>query len=197
MSTPAPPGVFTAWRRFPWNPEAAENQPFSAAFVPSTQGLGRFDLPGNATGVLYLAETPEHAVGEWLARFRREGVAPADLLRWGYAQALVRITFSVAPDRIADLCDAHLLATFGFAPDLLAVRDRAVTQPVAARLYAEGYVGLRWWSAFGGEWHTIALFRDGLEQGHLRFETPEALRLDHPALAAAAEWLEVPIHAQG
>lgn len=196
MTVPAPPGdpgAFTVWRRFPWNPEAAENQPFSAAFIPPTQGLGRFDLADAPAGVVYLAETAEHAVGEWLARFRRDGVAPPDLRHSGHPQALVRVTCLMARPEIADLCDPHLLAAFDFAPDSLAVRDRTTTQAVAARLHAERYTGLRWWSAFGGEWHTVALFRDRLEPGTLRFGVPEPLHLDHPALLAAAEWLGVPV----
>lgn len=187
--------MITAWRRFPWDPAAAENEPFSAAFVPSTQGLGRFDLPERPAGVLYLAETPEHAVGEWLARFRRDGVSEPDLLHSGHHQALTRVECDLERDRLADLCDPHLLASFDFPPDGLAIRDRKRTQPVAARLRAEGYFGLRWWSAFGGEWHVIALFRDALAPGALVFAPPESLDLGHPSLLAAAEWLAVPVEA--
>lgn len=122
------------------------------------------------------------------------GHRPPDLRHSGHAQALVQAQCAIEPDRIANLCDARLLASFGFAPDQLAVRDRGTTQPVAAQLHAAGFAGLRWWSAFGGEWHTLALFLDRVPSGTLRFDRPEPLRLDHPTLLAAAEWLEVPIH---
>lgn len=145
--------------------------------------------------MVYYAETPEHAVGEWLARFRREGVAPADLRHSGRPQALVGVECRLPPERIADLCDPRLLARYGFAPDRLAVRDRAATQRVAAHLYSDGYAGLRWWSAFGGEWHTWTLCRDRLDTNTLHFGSPDVLRLDHPALLTAAEWLAVPIQA--
>lgn len=98
-------------------------------------------------------------------------------------------------DRLADLCDPELLASFDFPFDRLAVRDRKRTQPVAVRLHAEGYAGVRWWSAFGGEWHVIALFRDALVPGALVFAPPESLDLEHPSLGAAAEWLAVPFDA--
>ncbi len=58
------------WRVFPWEPRAAEGEPFSAAFVPGTQGSGRFDLRGGR--VLYLAESAEHAVAEKIQRFRAQ-----------------------------------------------------------------------------------------------------------------------------
>ncbi len=185
----------TLWRRFPWDPHAAAGQPFSPAYTPPSHGRGRFDLPNTEGGVLYLAETPEHAVGEWLARFRTAGVDQADLLHAGRGQAVAGVRHSLETDSIANLCDSELLARFGFPPDQLAVRDRRLTQPVATTLHDAGFWGLRWWSAFGGEWHTVALFSDRVPPGALEWQQPEPLNLSHPALVTAAEWLAVPIRA--
>ncbi|HEX8694664.1 MAG TPA: RES family NAD+ phosphorylase [Longimicrobium sp.] len=189
-------GERVLWRVFPWDPLAAEGERFSAAFVPAGQGSGRFDLPGRSSGVLYLAETPEHAVGELIQRFRNQP-APldaADLVVAGHTLALVRV--SVAPavaGRVADLCDPGLLARHGIRPDDTAARRRATSQEVAAGLHAEGYVGLRWWSAFFGEWHTVVLFRERAGAGALAYAAPTALGLAHPAVVEAARSLDVPL----
>ena len=180
------------WRSFPWDPEAAEDAPFSAAFVPSNQGHSRFDLPGRPAGVVYLAETPDHAIGEWIARFRGQALTEADLERNGRARALVSVELRDASrGRIADLCDPAELTRYGLRADQLAVRDRAVTQGIAARLYDAGLTGLRWWSALFGDWHTVVLFRDRLPTDALAYGTPEVVDFSTHALARAADWLNV------
>jgi hypothetical protein len=55
------------WRVFPWDPEARPGAPFSLAAVPRHQGSGRFDIP-HLSPIRYLAESPEHAVGERVGR---------------------------------------------------------------------------------------------------------------------------------
>lgn len=180
------------WRSFPWDPAAAENQPFSAAFVPPGQGHGRFDLPGEPVGVLYLAETPDHAVAEWLARFRGTSIEETDLMRNGKARALVAVELAgSAWDGIADLCAPAVLQHHGFRPDSLAMRDRTVTQAVAAALYERGLAGLRWWSALFGDWHTVVLFRDKIPVDALVYGAPEIVGFTTHALARAADWLNI------
>lgn len=184
------------WRVFPWDPAAAEGERFSATFVPAGQGRGRFDLPGRPAGVVYLAETPEHAVGELIQRFRNQP-APlerADLVVAGRTLALVPVTLSPAASAgIADLCDPALLARHGIRPDDTAARARPPSQRAAAELHEAGHAGLRWWSAFFGEWHTTVLFRDRLGADALDYGTPAPLHLAHPALAEAALALDVPL----
>lgn len=97
--------MISAWRVFPWDPRAAEDEPFSVSFVPGGQGYGRFDLPSQ---------------------------------------------------------DA-------------------------------GYDGLRWWSVFFGEWHTLALYADRVPIDTLRFSAPEVLELDHPAVREAADQLGISV----
>lgn len=115
------------------------------------------------------------------------------LFERGFRLALVAVEL-VADLAPVDLCDAVELGRFGVAPDRLAYRDRDVTRRIAADLHSDGTVtGLRWWSAFFGEWHTIALFSDRLRDGALRFGEPEALHLDTPAVVAAAAALGIEI----
>lgn len=185
-------GERTLWRVFPWDPTAAEGERFSAAFVAGGQGRGRFDLAGNAAGVLYLAETPEHAVAELIQRFRNQPVPldMADLIVAGRRLALVDVTIP-GTLRVADLCDPGVLARHGIAPDATAARTRATSQRIAADLHGQGYAGLRWWSAFFGEWHTVVVFRDRLAEIPFRYGSPSPLDLAHPALVEAARSLDV------
>lgn len=185
------------WRAFPWDPKAAGDEPFSAAFIPPRQGHNRFDLPGQPTGVLYLAESADHAIGEKIARFRGRRITERHLREHGRPLALVAVR--IAPALLAavtDLCDPDTLARLRIRPDILASRDRAATQGVAVRLFGElGISGLRWWSAFFGDWHTVALFRRRIQEvdDSLEFGTPEQVGLDTPALAQASAWLGVTI----
>lgn len=184
------------WRVFPWDPAAAEGEPFSATFVPGGQGRGRFDLPDRSAGVMYLAEAPEHAAAELLQRFRNQPspLDAADLLVAGRRLALVRVT--VAPDtagRIADLCDPRLLARHDVRPDDTAARTRATSQRIAALMHGNDHAGLRWWSAFFGEWHSVVLFRDRLGADALAYGAPDPLHLGHPAVTEAARTLDIPL----
>ena len=109
----------------------------------------------------YLAETPEHAIGEVLSPFRGTTFRPAYLRQHGQALALVEITLaSTLTDRIPDCTDPNVLATLGLCPDELAHHDRKITQSIARQLYTEMHAGMRWWSALTGAWHTNVVFTD-------------------------------------
>ncbi len=181
-----------AWRVFPWDPLATPGQPFSSSYVSPGQGSGRFDL--RDTPVLYLAETPEHAVAEKIQRFRGLALESFDLTESGRPLALVECDVTAAVvARIADLCDWNTLARHALGPDVVASRQRAKTQAVASLLYSAGFAGLRWWSARSGDWHTVVVFLGRREAGGLRFADPEKLTLDHAAVVEAAAALGVRI----
>lgn len=180
------------WRVFPWDPAAASGAPFSASAVPAGQGSGRFDIP-HLTPVRYLAESPEHAVGERLQTLRGERLAQENLEWYGRPLALVGVSI-VARCDIIDLCDPRTLVTHDCRPDTLVSRDRVRTQSVAARLYATGVAGFRWWSSVLGDWHTTVVFANRLPRGALRWDdTPEPLTLDHPAVRSAATVLGIAV----
>jgi hypothetical protein len=186
------PRIGPLWRVFPWDSRAEDGAPFSARFVPGGQGSGRFDLA--AGPVLYLAEDPQHAVAEKIQRLRGLSLEAFDLLEYGNPLALVRV---VLPDEVADglldLCDPAALVTHSIRPDEVAARSGNTTRAIAAEIHARGFHGLRWWSAFRGEWHTITLFLDRSPVDALDFSVPEALTVQHPAVVKAAEALMIRI----
>ena len=184
------------WRVCPWDPEASAGDPFSPQYVPSSQGGGRFDLRALPGGALYLAETPEHAVAERIQHLRGQVLEDADLVVARHRLALVSATLrDDARDAVADLCDPKVLLRLGVRPDETASRHRTTTQRIAAKVHSREHCGLRWWSAFFGDWHTVVLFRDRLSPP-LSYETPVALTPGHPALRDAAALLGVGIARQ-
>lgn len=188
------PPAGTGWRVFPWDPAAAAggaSAAYSATHVPARQGAGRFDL-GSDAAVMYLAETPEHAIAEKLQRFRGQTLDVRDLRESGHLLALVAIGGLAAfPRPLIDCCDPAELVRLGLRPDQLASRDKRVTQAVARRVYADGASGLRWWSALSGDWHSLVLFLapGRAEPAALAPGEPIPLSLEMPALRVAADAL--------
>jgi hypothetical protein len=178
------------WRAFPWDPLARAGAPFSASFVPEHQGQGRFDVQRSL--VVYLAESPEHAVAEKLQGYRGRVLREPHLRPAGHGLALAsaRLSASARAD-IADLCDPDELARRRIRPDTLASRDYRRTRAIAEALYEDLRAGLRWWSAFSGDWHTIVAFCGRLGGAGLVFGEPEPLGLNHPVVRTAAAELGV------
>ncbi len=174
------------WRVVPWDPDVDEGRPFSPSHVPPTTGRGRFDLPAACSPVLYVAESPEHAVAEALQPWRSRPLRKPHLLRAGRPLALVGV--DLAADRaseLADLCDPGVLGSLGVSADRVASRDRRRTQAVAASVWDSGHAGLRWWSWFRGDWRGVALFTARTGRS-VRFGRPEVLSPETPALREAA-----------
>lgn len=193
MTLPAP----VLWRVFPWDPEAAHGVRYSPPFTSSIQGKGRFDLPGHPEGVLYLAETADHAVGERIQGFRGQTLGDRDLMMEGHRLAVVSVSLSDAVrEEVVDLCDPGELVRHGVRPDDTASRDRRLTQGIAAAIHARGREGLRWWSVFFGEWHTIVLFRDRWAEPP-GYGEPEPLSMGHAAVCEAARALGIAVEPSG
>ncbi|HET6764112.1 MAG TPA: RES family NAD+ phosphorylase [Longimicrobiaceae bacterium] len=180
------------WRVFPWDPAAPSGAPFSAQYVvpAARQVHGRFDL--GTSPVLYLAESPEHAVAEMLRPFTGRMLKANHLRGAGHPLALVSVTIAAAlNESVADLTDPRVLLARGIRPDVLASRDRMRTQAISRALHDAGLAGFRWWSALHGDWHAVLLFADRLATDGLRYGGPEVLTADHPAVAAAARALNM------
>lgn len=162
--------------------------------MPGGQGRNRFDLLGSARGAIYFAETEEHAVAEMIQAYRNlpTPLTNDDLTAWGHRLALASVTF--APEiwaGIADLCVPATLDQLGITADIPAHRDRKRTQQIASILYDRQHTGLRWWSAFRGEWHSVVLFHDRLPPGAISYGTPIPLDITSPAVLAAARLLDI------
>ena len=186
------PAPSEAWRVFPWDPEAADGKPYSAGWIPQAQGQGRFDRPQSASGVVYLAETPIHAVAEMIQHYRGHALDDRDLAIAGHRLALARAEIPAElVARLADLCDPATLLELGIRPDETAAVSRRTTQSIADHIYRARFAGLRWWSALRGEWHTLVLFPNRLRNLRPRFDPPEPLELTHEAVRAAMRELGI------
>jgi hypothetical protein len=156
--------------------------------VPPTQGSGRFDVAGRA--VWYLSESPVHAVSEMLQPFRSRPFLPGMLRRFEHRLALVAVDLpEAAASRIVDLDDPAELLRLGFTPGRLASNDRKRTQAVAARVYASGASGLRWWSKLTGDWHGVVLFLDRVPMESLEIGDPKVLTPELPEVVDACRFL--------
>jgi hypothetical protein len=185
VSTPEATGL-NRWRVFPWDERAAPGSRFSPSFVPAPTGRGRFDLPPVLSNILYLADSPDHAVGETLQPWRGQGIGAPHLRRAGFPLALVQVTTTPGLESdLVDLCDPRVLRARDIAPDQTTSRYREHTQPLARQVWDTGASGLRWWSSFWGDWHTVVLFtaRTG---GRIDFGDPIPLSPSDPAVVRAA-----------
>ena len=181
------------WRVVPWDPDVDEGRLFSRSYIPQTTGRGRFDLPVACSPVLYVAESPEHAVAEAIQPWRHRPMRPPHLLRAGRPLSLMGV--EVAPEKVsdlADLCDPGMLGRLVVSADRVASRDRRRTQPIAASVWDMGHAGLRWWSSFRGDWHGVVLFTARMKR-RVRFGKPEMLSAQTPALRGAAAALGMPL----
>lgn len=182
------------WRVFPWNIDAAKGDPFSPQFIPPGQGSGRFDLGGDLS-VLYLAESPVHAIAEKIQRYRGQELTRSELREFGFPLSLVEVVVSIEePAVIMDLGDPDELVRYGFRPDLLMSRDRTKTQAVAREIHRQSFLGMQCWSALSGDWHSTVLFIDRLGTlGTIEYRTPVPLTISSPTLAEAAAALSIRI----
>jgi hypothetical protein len=186
--------VRTLWRVFPWSERAADGEPFSVRSVPPVerQTGGRFD--NEATSVLYLTESPEHAVAEILRQFRGRPLKPGHLRQHGHPLALVEVRVPESTlARVADLGDPQVLLRYGLRADTLALpeSERAITQGVSRTLHEAGLPGFRWWSAIHGAWHSTVFFVDRIPLEAFGFGVPVLLDTAHPAVVAAARELRM------
>lgn len=180
------------WRCFPWDPRAALGVPFSASYLATGQSVGRFDLHDDPP-VRYLAESPEHAIGEVVAPFRGTQFRPAFLRQQGHSLALVEVTLGASlAARIIDCTDPDVLSAHALRPDELAHHDRVRTQRIARRLHDAGdAAGLRWWSALTGAWHSVVVFTDRELSGDVVFGSPRKLAPNDDDLVRAFELLGI------
>jgi hypothetical protein len=184
------------WRAFPFDEAALDGEPYSLRSVAPAhrQTGGRFDL--GTTPVLYLGESPAHAVAEVLRRFSGRALSPALLRHSRHPLALVRVGVPApVAARLVDLADPATLVRVGVRPDTLALPEsgRVQTQAVSRRIFESGAPGFRWWSALHGGWHSTVLFVERVPLATLTFGEPEIVDMGHPAVLEAAPYLYLEI----
>ncbi|MEO8624488.1 MAG: RES family NAD+ phosphorylase [bacterium] len=179
-------GSRQVWRCFPWDSAASEGAPWSASYLVPGQTIGRFDLHDRPP-VRYLAESPEHALGEVLGPFRGTTFHPSYLRQSGRPLALVEVTLAHSlVSRIPDCTEPAVLTKLQLRPDQLAHHDRVLTQAVSRALHEAGdYAGLRWWSALTGAWHATVVFTDRERDGDVVFGAPQVLSPSGPTVIRA------------
>ena len=91
------------WRVVPWDADVRAGRLFSASYIPPATGRGRFDLPDAFSPVLYVAESPEHAIAEAMQPWRNRSLRRAHLGRAGRPLALVGV--EPAAGKAADVVD--------------------------------------------------------------------------------------------
>ncbi len=181
----------TLWRAFPWRPEAQTGEPFSPGYIPPGQHSGRFDLHDEPP-VLYLAETPEHAVAEIIQAFRGRQIDDKHLERHGQPLALAQASLRrPMRERVLDLTAPPVLGSLGLRPDMLASQSRDQTQAIARLIHDRPAPGFRWWSALTGDWHTVVLFADAIAPDDIDWRPPELLSIASPVVREAAAQIGV------
>jgi hypothetical protein len=180
------------YRCFAWRRGARHRDQDGPLWFPRLfQGDGRHDNP-DVYGCLYLADTELSGVVEQLARFRTQRLRPSFLRRRGLPLALVELELDDGAD-LVDLDEPRTLVQEGLRPSLVATRRRSVTQPRALELYRRHprAAGLRWWSTFEALWASYTLFDRAARA--LRVRGVRELSIEDPAVAAAAEFLGLPV----
>lgn len=107
------------------------------------------------------------------------------------------VTFELSDDTILrDLDDPRALVELGLRPSDVVRRNRAHTQESAQALWLDMATtstrGLRWWSYWRPEWEVVVVWSDDLNRPWFPFATVVnvmELRIDHPAVALAADVL--------
>jgi len=163
-----------------------------ALHVPrDRQGSGRHDSPGRY-GAFYAARSSEAAVAEVIQAFRGRDLEADDLVAAdGSPLALARLEDD-ALGPLTDLDEPAILVDHAWRPSAVASRSRAVTQPMAARLFDDGAAGLSWWSTLDAAWTNVTLFAErAIALGDITVASVEALTLSHPAVVAAADHLAI------
>lgn len=184
------PRVQKLWRVFPWDPGAADGEPFSPSYINPSQDDGRYDLQGKPL-ILNLADSPAHAIAEQVQARHGRRLRKRDLTESGRPLALVQVTLEGRLSSIADLSLPGVLHRFGCRPDELMSRDPECSQRLSRRLHRRGLAGFRVWSALSGDWHCTVLFMDSWTRSSLAFGRPKPLMLRSRGLAEAARVLDI------
>lgn len=181
------------WVANDWD-EHLDVGPYHPLFVSTGhQGHGRFDNPERYSA-LYLAHTPQAAVGEVFADLKVWTSNVFAYRRDDHRRCLVSFEADDAR-RLLDLDDARTLQQLALRPTDVVRRNRDRTQEVALQLWIDrrcsGNAGVTWWSYWRPEWSVSMLWSEDLDNTFEGIEVldVEPLTIDHPSVEIAADLL--------
>lgn len=179
----------TAFRAFPWDRAARENEPGGARHVNrAKQGSGRHDFPASY-GVYYCSATAESAIGESLQMYRGQKIERPELTKFGLPLALVEI--ELHDTELVDLDDPPRLIEHDTKPSIVASSRRDRTQDLARRIFDTKAKGISWWSTLISDWTNYSVFTSGDEVTARIRRGPDVVTLAHPSLRTAADKLGI------
>ncbi len=117
---------------------------------------------------LYCLTSPEGAIGERFAQLRAWRPKTFRSPRGPYAPAIMEAGHL----QLTDLGDVTTLCAQRVARVIeIVTRDRAVTQPLAARIFEQcASDGLEWWSAYLADWTNVLLWTSAAARRPMRQE---------------------------
>jgi hypothetical protein len=178
-------------RVFDWDGHSLGRSDGGPLYVArARQGSGRHDAPALYCA-WYCSLAAISAIAETIQYLRGHRVTDADFRRvGGTTKAIVRLRVADSLP-VVDLDDPSELVARGRRPSQVATLRRAVTQRIAADIFAEGVIGLRWWSTLEAEWTNVTLFHERAVRHVSIVEAPRRLSTRLIEVQQAADHLGI------
>lgn len=167
------------FRVVPWDSKTNPRSTGVLAPPRRLQGSGRHDNIDLYTS-LYCALNATACVSEAIQNF--DPLDDSSLMRAGKRLHLFQFDFE---GKILDADDPTVLTTLGTRPSRFATRTRAETQPIARRIFNEGYDGLLWWSTIEASWINATIFTERAAAFLQLSEDPRPLSMNSPEIVRA------------
>lgn len=183
------------YRVFPYDLSADHGEPGHPDYIHwPAQGGSRLDNPGHYAAWYYGA-TPEAAIGESFANYRRWSDG---MFEMGSVGRKVLGIYKIDDDpAVVDLDDANNLLTWGLRPTQVIARNRPATQDWALRIFratthdgSRKWNGVHWWSFHRPQWRVYGLWHTEAEPVPHRFVEAEELNRDNQWVRSVEETLD-------
>lgn len=183
------------YRVFAHLSSARPGEPGHATYVYPQQTKGRWD---NYTDyrLIYVAASPEGAIGESFGRFPEWSDAMFNTPYLpGARSALATFTLD---DRkpLLDFDDAQNLLDRNLKPTQVVIQSTTFTQPLALTAFREAnldgdrrWAGIRWWSFWKPDWPVVAAWMGPADPYPMRLDDLQPLDINSPVIRDAARTL--------
>lgn len=188
-----------AYRVFVLDPKAKPGEGGHPGYLYRPQRTGRIDN-ANHYDTWYLSETPEGAIGEVFGNLA-EWSDDMFLSRFVPSGRRVLGVFDMPDDTpLLDLDDANNLLQWGLRPRQVVIRDRAMTQGWALRIFQHRdgagrrmYDGVKWWSFQRPQWTVFGIWVSLGQTAPFTYLHHEDLNVKHYAVDSVHRSLAKPI----